>query len=104
MAKFLLVYHGGAMAETPEAREASQESWMSWFRSLGGAVVDGGNPVTRAWTVNKDGTTDNGGSNPASGYSLLMAESMQKALEMVQSCPVIAAGGSVELCETAMMG
>jgi hypothetical protein len=104
MPKFLLAYHGGQMADDPAAREASMNEWMQWFSSLGGAVVDGGNPISRAWTVTKDGTTEGAGANAISGYSLLMAENMQKALELVQGCPVLKAGGSIELCETIVMG
>lgn len=99
MAKYLLVYHGGGMAETPEAQQASMNAWMSWFGQLGSAVVDGGAPTSRAWTVTSDGTTEDGGANPATGYSVLSADSMQAALELAKGCPVIADGGSVELCE-----
>ena len=44
MAKFVLVYTGGKMAETPEAQQASMEAWGAWFGSLGNAVADMGAP------------------------------------------------------------
>ena len=104
MAKYLLAYHGGAMADTPEAQEASMQAWMGWFGTLGAAVVDGGNPSARAWTVQADGTTEGGGTNPVSGYSVLKADNMDAALVMAKGCPVIAAGGNVELVELHEMG
>ena len=35
MAKFVVLYKGGAMAETPEAQEASMQEWMGWFGTIG---------------------------------------------------------------------
>ena len=105
MAKYLLVYHGGgAMADTPEAQAAAMESWMTWFGGLGAAVADGGNPVGRAVTVNAGGSVEGGGTNPATGYSVLSADSMDAALVMAKGCPIIASGGSVEVCETFDVG
>lgn len=101
MAKYLLVYHGGSgMGSTPEEQAKSMEAWMSWFGSMGPAVVDGGNPVGRAWTIQADGTVEGGGANPAGGYSVISADSMDAALVLAKGCPIIAGGGSVELCET----
>jgi hypothetical protein len=101
MTKFLLAYHGGGANPTsPEEGQAEMDRWMTWFGNLGAAVVDGGNPISRAWTVEAAGTTDNGGANPLSGYSILEAPSMDAALEMAKGCPVLVHGGSVELCET----
>ncbi len=105
MAKYLLVYHGGGpMEEDAAAQAAVMEAWGSWFGQLGAAVVDGGNPVGRNWTTNADGTTEDGGPNPATGYSVIQAESMQQALEMARGCPIISSGGSVEICETFDVG
>lgn len=104
MAKFLLVYHGGGMAETPEAQQASMNAWMNWFGQLGPAVVDGGAPTSRAWTIQSDGTIEGGGANPATGYSVLTADNMQSASELAKGCPIIADGGNVELCEMIDMG
>ena len=101
MANYLLVYHGGGdMPQSETDQAAVMADWMGWFGSMGAAVVDGGNPVGRAWTVNKDGTVEGGGSNPATGYSVISADSMDAALVMAKGCPVLKGGGSVELCET----
>lgn len=100
MANYLLAYHGGGTHDTPEEHANAMNAWMSWFGTLGAAVVDGGNPVGRAWTIQADGTVEGGGANPITGYSVISAESMQAALEMAKGCPNIASGGTVELCET----
>jgi len=68
--------------------------------SMGSAVIDGGNPVGMASTVHSDGSvTDDGGANPASGYGLFEASDIDDALAKARGCPILAAGGSIEVAE-----
>ena len=101
MAKYLFVYHGGGdNPETEEEIAAIMDAWGNWFGGMGSAVVDGGNPVGASSTVNSDGSvTDDGGSNPATGYSLIEASDLDDAIAKAKGCPILAAGGSVELAE-----
>ena len=100
MAKFLLVYHGGSMPETQEEGMKVMAEWMAWFEGMGTAVVDGGNPVGQSSTVHAGGSvTVDGGSNPASGYSLVNADSLEQAIELAKGCPILNANGSVEVAE-----
>ena len=99
MAKFLLVYHGGGPDDGPPSDEAMQ-AWGAWFGQLGDAVVDGGNPISGAQTLTSSGATPGGGANPATGYSLIEAADMADATAKAQGCPVLADGGSIEVCET----
>lgn len=103
MANYLLAYHGGGgMAETPAAQAAAMAEWGKWFQDLGPAVVDGGNPVSKTQIVMSAGkpVPEGAGSHPISGYSVIKADSMEAAVKMVQGCPVLAAGGGIEVCET----
>lgn len=51
-------------------------------------------------TVKSDGSVANdGGSNPASGYSLVEAATLSEALAHAKKCPILANGGSVEVAE-----
>lgn len=100
MAKYLLVYHGGGMAESEDAQAEVMAAWGAWFGQLGASVLDGGNPTGTAATVTSAGTSEGGGANPASGYSLIDADSMDDAVAKAQGCPIVAGGGSVEVCET----
>lgn len=98
MAKFVYAYHGGGMQETPEAQQAAMQAWIDWFGSLGAAILDGGNPVAVAKTVVADGSVeDGGGPNPLSGYSLISADDLDAAVALAKGCPILAAGGSVEV-------
>jgi len=100
MAKYLYVYHGGSRPESPEAVKEVMNAWGKWFGSMGSAVLDGGNPVGASSTVKSDGSVvSNGGANPASGYSLIEASTIKDALEKAKGCPILAAGGSVEVAE-----
>ena len=100
MAKYLFVYHGGENPQTDEEVAEVLDAWGTWLGSMGSAVIDGGNPVGMSSTVNPDGSvTDNGGSNPASGYGLFEASDLDDAIAKARGCPILAAGGSVELAE-----
>ena len=100
MSKYLFVYHGGSRPETKEEQAKVMDAWGQWFGSLGSAVVDGGNPVGVSSTVQSNGSVvDNGGSNPVSGFSLIEASDVDDAVAKAKGCPILAAGGSVELAE-----
>lgn len=100
MSKYLFVYHGGGKPDSEAEVAKVMDAWGQWFGSMGSAVVDGGNPVGMSSTVKSDGSVaDNGGSNPTSGYSLIEAVSLDDALGKAKSCPILAAGGSVEVAE-----
>ncbi len=100
MAKYLFVYHGGNKPETKEEQAAVMDAWGQWFGSMGSAVIDGGNPVGPSSTVQSNGTVvSNGGANPASGYSLIEASDLDDAVAKAKGCPILSAGGSIELAE-----
>lgn len=100
MAKYLFVYHGGEKPKSDEEVAKVMDAWGQWFASMGSDVIDGGNPVGMSTTVASDGSViDNGGANPASGYSLIEASSHDDAVSKAKGCPLLASGGSVELAE-----
>jgi len=99
MANYLLVYHGGRMPETPDDQAKVMKAWTDWFGTLGGALVDGGNPTSQVRTIAADGSVSDGGTNPSSGYSIIKADSLDKAVDLAKGCPVLAGGASVEVAE-----
>jgi hypothetical protein len=97
--KYVLVYQGGEMAETEEAQQAAMAAWGAWFGSLGTAVVDGGAPFGASAAVG------GGASTPGlTGYSVLEAESLDAAVQMAGSCPIVADGGTVDVYEAIDVG
>lgn len=100
MAKYLFVYHGGKHPKDKAEAKKVMDAWGAWFASMGAAVIDGGNPVGKSSTVNANGSvTNDGGANPASGYSLIEAPSLADAHKKAKGCPILAGGGSIEVAE-----
>jgi hypothetical protein len=102
MAKFVYLYTGGQPADTPEAQEESMREWVAWFGGLGAAVTDMGNPFAASATLGVGGVTD-GGASKLGGYSIVEADSLADAAAKAGGCPVLRAGGSVEVYEAAPM-
>ena len=100
MAKYLFVYHGGKMASNPQEAKDAMNAWGAWFGALGAAVIDGGNPVAKSYTVKADGSlVSDGGVNPASGYSLIEAASVEDAHAKAKGCPLLKHGGTIEIAQ-----
>ena len=104
MAKFVLAYRGGGMAETEAEQQQAMEQWMGWFGQLGAAVVDGGAPFGAAQTISSSGAVSDGGQTGLSGYSIVDATDLADAVAKAKGCPVLASGGSVEVYEAIPMG
>lgn len=103
MANFVLVYSGGSgMAPTEAERAAVLQAWNVWFGGLGADLVDGGNPFTgAAKRVASDGAVSDGAEgSPATGYSIIKADSLDAAAEKAKGCPVLRDGGQITVYET----
>ncbi len=100
MAKFVLVYHGGKPPTDAAESKKVMDAWGVWFGSMGSAVVDAGNPVGKSSTVKSDGAlVDGGGANPVSGYSLIEAKNLADAHAKAKGCPLLKAGGTIEIAQ-----
>ena len=103
MGKFVFAYQGGNTPQTPEEGEKVMAAWMSWFGSLGAAVLDGGNPFGSSKVITSDGSiTDGGGA--LTGYSIISADSLDAATGLAGGCPLLTSGGTVAVYETHDMG
>ena len=99
MANYLLLYHGGSMAETPEERDQIMGAWNAWFGQLGDVLVDGGNPASGSRTIAANGSVSTDAAGPT-GYSILKADSFDDAVMIAQGCPVLKGGAAVQVVET----
>jgi len=99
MARYVLVYQGGSMAETEEEQQASMAAWGAWFGSLGDAAIDWGAPFGASAKVGGGEVTSG-----ASGYSIVEAADLDAALAMGAGCPIIADGGTVDVYEAMQLG
>ncbi len=104
MSKYVLVYSGGGVPETPEDQEKAMTEWMNWFGTLGPAVVDAGNPFGPAATISSDGSVVPSGTNRLTGYSIIEADSLSAATDSAKGCPILSGDGSIEVYEAMPMG
>ncbi len=65
-------------------------------------MIDGGNPFGPSTAVRPDGSAA-ATTAGLTGYSVLEADSLEIAAKLAGGCPVLAAGGSVEVYETIAM-
>ena len=105
--KFIVVYYapGSAMDQmknaNPEDMKKGMEPWMQWVQKIGSGMVDLGTPLGNGLKVTKSGTTmpsDKG----VVGYSILQAETMEQAVNMVKNHPHLswAEGCEIEVYES----
>ena len=100
MPKYLFTYHGPGMPAGPDEQAAEMAAWGEWMGTHAAAFLDMGAPVGSSKTVGADGITDGGGSNPATGYSLVEAADIDAAMAIAKGCPVLSrGGGTVEVGE-----
>ena len=93
MPNYLFSYRGQSEhAAAPEGDPMA--AWMAWFGQLGDAVVEMGNPIFARTVV---GTATPG--TDLSGFSIITAPDLDAATALADGCPVLAAGGTVEVGE-----
>lgn len=101
MANFLLLYTGGGgMAADPEEQERILGEWGAWYGKLGEAIVDGGAPFGASKNLTGNGVGDGPlGDTPATGYTVISADSLDAAVAASQGHPHINHGGQVQVFE-----
>nr|WP_295890476.1 hypothetical protein [uncultured Devosia sp.] len=100
MAKYILAYHGGGMPDGPEEGAKVMAAWNDWYARIGDKLADSGAALGKSMTVNSNGSVSaGGGANPLSGYTVVNADSHDAANAIAKGSPILAAGGSVEVCE-----
>lgn len=73
---------------------AAAAAWNEWFDSLGDLLVDRGNPAFDARGLGAPAADTRLG-----GYTLIEADSLEHAVTLAGSCPMVASGGGVEVGE-----
>jgi len=104
MSNFVFIYsNGGDTGNLP--MEEVRAAWGAWFGQLGDKLVDGGNPFNDGGqVVTKSGVMDVAGT-PATGYSIVKADSQAEAQELAKSCPLLdhSPSGAVQVYEALPM-
>ena len=98
--KYIFEFYGGGQ-ETEEGLRAGMQAMAQWYARLGGALIDGGGPISEAArTVSPNGVVTNGaiGEKPH-GYCIVKADSVATAVEMAKGCPLVKFGRSISVLE-----
>lgn len=105
MTEFILLYTGGEYPETEAENAKIMAAWGAWMGGLGEALVNGGNPFTpQAKSIGSDGSVSDGPSGtPATGYSIIQADSLSEAVSLAKGCPHWQSGGQISVYETFQM-
>jgi hypothetical protein len=105
MKKFLVLYRSTVSAmeqmknATPEQAKAGMDAWMSWAGKAGSAIVDLGNPIMAAGSLNAPNQLGAGDPQVA-GFSILQADSKDTLVALLKDHPhFMAPGASIQVFE-----
>lgn len=90
MKKYILLYKGPATPaqDMDEAkRDGIMNAWKDWMGNMGDALVDVGNPMHSGVSVVDDGS--DGKADELSGFSIIQAENIGKAKQLVKDHPFL---------------
>ena len=110
MKDYLLVYRTGIdtipKTPSPEQMQASAKRWMDWIGGIAAQnkLADRGNRLVPTGKVVKtDNVIADGPYTEIKecivGYSIVKAATIEEASELTKGCPILAAGGNVEVRE-----
>ena len=76
-----------------EDRKKGMEEWGKWFKEHGSAFADMGGPTGKNTELSSSGAAQK--SNDLGGYSVVQADSMDAAVELLKSNPHFQMPGAV---------
>jgi hypothetical protein len=110
MSEFVYSYRSEPAAHSatmgsPEQMQQTMQKWMVWMKELGekGHMKDPGHPLERSGKLvkGKQKTITDGpyaeSKDVVGGYTLIEAKDLTQAVELSKGCPILEAGGSVEV-------
>jgi hypothetical protein len=101
MPKYVIAYLSGKPFANPQEGAAHRAKWKAWVSDLGDAVVNPGTPFGKSSLVTSEGVLD-ARANSLTGFSMVMADSMDAALKIAQRCPYLDYG-PIEVAEVMEM-
>ena len=113
MNDFLLIFRLDEQAagqRSPEEMQANMKKWMDWMGGIAAQnkLADRGNRLHTSGKVLKGNNVITDGpyteiKETVGGYTMIKADSLEEAAELAKGCPVLLAGGSVEVREVNVM-
>ncbi len=75
------------------------DAFGAWVGQAGDALTDPGAPLGSSRTVSSDGVREGDAEGRAGGYSVLRADDMDSAVDLVPGHPFVSRGGSPRVTE-----
>jgi hypothetical protein len=105
MGEFTYLFRGRDTTASPEQMQKTMEKWVVWFKELGakGHLKDTGHPLEHTGKVvkGKQKIVNDGpyaeAKDVVGGYIVIEAKDLLHAVEISKGCPILEAGGSVEV-------
>jgi hypothetical protein len=105
MSEYIYLYRGRQEFSSPEQMQQSLEVWLAWFKELGAAghIADIGKPLEPTGsTVSGSAKMVHDGpfaeaKDVVGGFTIVEADSLERATELSKGCPILEIGGSVEI-------
>jgi hypothetical protein len=105
MPTYLVTYHGsGGVPANPEAAEKVHAAFGAWVASVGSAMVDPGAPLAASKAVSSAGVGDGPATDPIAGYTVLRADDLDQAVQLVENHPFVSRGGTLQVSEAVDLG
>ena len=99
MPKFLVTYHGAGAPRNEEEMQRAMAAFMAWVDQVGPALVDPGAPLGGSTVVSGEGVAAGVTDGPAGGYSIVEADDLAAAAELVRDHPFVGRGGALRVSE-----
>ncbi|MBV8961791.1 MAG: hypothetical protein JOY67_18640 [Hyphomicrobiales bacterium] len=105
MSEFTFLFRGSDGSASPEQMQQTMKKWLAWFKELGdkGHIKYPGHPLQRTGKVVSgiqkvvhDGPYAEA-KDVVNGFTLINAKDLSQAVELSKGCPILEAGGSVEV-------
>ena len=105
MSEFTFLFRGRDTTGSPEQMQKTMEKWTAWFKGLSakGYLKDYGHPLEATGKVvlgNQKAVNDGPfaeAKDVVGGFSIIEANNLDHAAEIAKGCPILEAGGSVEV-------
>lgn len=105
MSEFTYLFRGRDTSASPEQMQKTMEKWVEWFKELdaNGHLKDPGHPLQPIGKVvkGKQKMVNDGpyaeAKDVVGGYIIVEAKDLDHAAELSKGCPILEAGGSVEV-------
>ena len=103
MPKYQITYFGGDSPSSPEQGQAHFAKYQQWLADMGESVISPMNPLKNSVTIDPSGASHSGSKSAMSGHTIIVADSIEHALEMCRGCPFLDINGYLEVAEVVEM-